>query len=163
MRKWRANNPDKRSQYNRKYREANREKLRLASSLYYEKKREKLLEDKKFYYNAKRKEICKKLRENYATRAEYIRAYNRSKREKLRRSVMAMLGDHCVCCGEREWAFLEIDHINGGGSKHVSEKGTWGVLRDVRDHPTRAKEFRVLCSNCNKARSRLGKCPHGNC
>jgi hypothetical protein len=30
--------------------------------------------------------------------------------------MLSAYGGKCVCCGESEYKFLAIDHINGGGS-----------------------------------------------
>lgn len=64
----------------------------------------------------------------------------------------------CACCGESEWKFLAIDHVNGGGKKHRSVTSScladWIVRNNYPDG------FRVLCHNCNFARGIYGKCPH---
>ena len=70
----------------------------------------------------------------------------------------------CECCGELEYEFLSIDHINGGGSKQLKKlkrTGTnfyrWLIMNDFPDG------YRVLCMNCNHAIGRQnsdGICPH---
>lgn len=70
----------------------------------------------------------------------------------------------CECCGELEYEFLTIDHINGGGQKQLKELkriGTnfyrWLMMNNFPDG------FRVLCMNCNHAIGRQnsdGICPH---
>lgn len=66
----------------------------------------------------------------------------------------------CACCGETQYEFLSIDHIDGGGTRHQQEVGRGaGILRWlVREgFPS---GFRVLCHNCNQARGVYGRCPH---
>ena len=86
---------------------------------------------------------------------------NRHSHVRKRDEVFEAYGGYvCACCGETTREFLTIDHIHGGGSKHrKSLPGghlyTW--LR-ANNFPS---GFRVLCYNCNIARSRdCGVCPH---
>lgn len=65
----------------------------------------------------------------------------------------------CACCGETEFAFLVLDHINGGGTAHrrtVGGQGIWFWLR-ARGYPS---GYQVLCWNCNAAKAYQGICPH---
>ena len=92
-----------------------------------------------------------------------------SKRRK--EEVYAAYGNRCVCCGETEKAFLVIDHINNDGAAHrrkmsqnwktgptnaISSGGVYSWLRK-NGFPD---GFQLLCSNCNLAKTRVGKCPH---
>lgn len=86
-----------------------------------------------------------------------MRAYT----QRLRLAVISHYGGRCACCGERELAFLAIDHINGGGNAHrrqIRKQGRhyylW--LRD-NGYPS---DLRVLCHNCNMAIGFYGSCPH---
>jgi hypothetical protein len=64
----------------------------------------------------------------------------------------------CKCCKDKHLEFLTIDHINGGGNKHLKT-----ISMDIysflikNNYPT---GFRVLCMNCNWARRFNKKCPH---
>ncbi len=83
-------------------------------------------------------------------------------REKLRRELLLAYGGACVCCGEADAAFLNIDHIGGqvpereyAGHK-LQGHGLYQYLRRENWPPG----YRVLCSNCNQA-VRWGRiCPH---
>ncbi len=77
----------------------------------------------------------------------------------LRQSVITMYGGQCACCGENENAFLALDHINGDGQKHRSERGSYGVLKDALGSYDSSR-FRILCHNCNMAMGLYGACPH---
>lgn len=85
---------------------------------------------------------------------------NRKARKKLRQEVIAAYGGKCDCCGETEEAFLEIDHIQGGGNKHRLEIGGGAKIYPMLREQNFPNEYRLLCSNCNKAIFKLGFCPH---
>ena len=94
-------------------------------------------------------------------RAQYMRKYNLQ--SKL--TVLQHYGGQCLCCGEKEHEFLAIDHVLGEGKKHRTaigiQRGSGGVqfyrwlIRN--NYPD---GFRVLCHNCNMARSMFKHCPH---
>ena len=44
-------------------------------------------------------------------------------RRRLKEDAYEHYGSECACCGEKEIAFLSIDHINGGGLRHLKEIG----------------------------------------
>jgi hypothetical protein len=75
-------------------------------------------------------------------------------------NVIAHYGGKCACCGEAEFEFLVIDHVNGGGTQHRLEVGsgshfiTWLLDNGLPEG------FRVLCHNCNGALGHYGYCPH---
>jgi hypothetical protein len=87
---------------------------------------------------------------------------NRECNRRLRLKALTIYGGdppRCACCGEREFIFLAIDHINDDGAAHRrSLKSPSHVLRDLqrRGWPP---GFQVLCHNCNWAK-RTGPCPH---
>ena len=72
---------------------------------------------------------------------------------------MDMYGGACACCGEYRFAFLTIDHIEGGGRKHREQFTSNDALYRWLKQEQR-EGFRVLCYNCNCARGNFGKCPH---
>lgn len=57
----------------------------------------------------------------------------------------------CAICPEKRTDFLEIDHINGGGTKQKREdprfSGGGGFYQYIIDNPQ--SDLRVLCRNCN--------------
>jgi hypothetical protein len=67
----------------------------------------------------------------------------------------------CACCGEVEYAFLALDHINGGGNAHRRQvgAGSTGVMYALRKAGW-PPGYRVLCHNCNLAIAWYGRCPH---
>ena len=99
----------------------------------------------------------------YALRPEVIvarKAYMKARRIEERTKVIEHYGGKCACCGETEWKFLTIDHINGGGRQEKQEKGwshipAWYIIQ--QGFPT---DLQVLCYNCNCAKGAWGRCPH---
>ncbi len=82
-------------------------------------------------------------------------------RQKIRTEVLEMYGGKCACRGEQEKDFLAIDHVDGNGAKGVLNRSagygySWYLYlrRNKPDH------VRILCHNCNMARSFYGSCPH---
>lgn len=67
---------------------------------------------------------------------------------RLRASIIEAYGAECVRCGYDDPAALQLDHIEGGGTRHFKTDGPVNVYRQVRDEgfpPT----YQLLCANCN--------------
>jgi hypothetical protein len=102
------------------------------------------------------KRHCKECAEKHYARA-------RKGYAKFRNEVFLAYGGYrCACCGEEEKAFLTIDHINGGGSKHRKEIGQSNFYRWLRDNGY-PPGFQVLCMNCQWGKKNCGICPHKLC
>lgn len=92
-----------------------------------------------------------------ANRAHTYQAY----RKNLRRKAVAAYGGKCVCCGESHPAFLTIDHINGGGTKHRAEIGKGNATYKLLRRQGYPEGYQILCWNCNCGKSANGGvCPH---
>lgn len=81
----------------------------------------------------------------------------------LAMEVIIAYGGECTCCGENNFWFLTLDHIENDGAEHrrmINKKGgrdTY-VWAKANDYPP---IFQVLCANCNFAKQRFGgNCPH---
>ena len=84
-----------------------------------------------------------------------------SMRRRLRAQVLHAYGGKnpkCVCCREDKTEFLAIDHIRGGGGKHLRAIKN-SLYQWLKQHGF-PKGFRILCFNCNHAYSSYGYCPH---
>jgi hypothetical protein len=83
-------------------------------------------------------------------------------REALRDLIFEAYGRQCSCCGESEERFLTLDHIGGGGRKHLKERGGNGyqMLLDVIRQGFPKDKYRVLCMSCNMAERYGHLCPH---
>jgi hypothetical protein len=68
---------------------------------------------------------------------------------KLRAEVIAMFGGKCMKCGyHRHIAALQVDHIDGGGTKQRMQFGnSTNEWRHIRDNGTAG--YQLLCANCN--------------
>jgi hypothetical protein len=86
-------------------------------------------------------------------RSRQIRA-----RAERRRIVLQAYGSKCVCCGEMEVDFLEIDHVRNDGAEHrrsnVGNIDTWAIRHDF------PPSLQLLCANCNRSKEKHGKCIH---
>jgi len=82
-------------------------------------------------------------------------------RLKLKREVFAHYGKACYCCGETNINCLNIDHIQGGGSRQRREvvKGGHYLYKWLIDHNF-PKGYQTACFSCNVGRSlNNGVCP----
>lgn len=69
---------------------------------------------------------------------------------QVKAAVYELLGKSCVRCGFSDIRALQIDHINGGGSKE--RKRTYGrmIYLYILAHPDESiNELQILCANCN--------------
>lgn len=83
-------------------------------------------------------------------------------RAKTRRDCMVAYGGKipkCACCGEKEYRFLQLDHINGGGTKERVKYGAGTGMFSMLRKKNYPKGYQVLCANCNHAKQ-YGICPH---
>ncbi len=65
-----------------------------------------------------------------------------------RKSILHTLGNSCVCCGETEEIYLEIDHVFNDGSKDKAPS-----LKKIKENKER---YQILCCNCNRAKHKNG-------
>jgi hypothetical protein len=96
----------------------------------------------------------------------HARVLKRGKEKILRERILVLTHyggnpPKCACCGESYIEFLAIDHINGGGSRHLKELR----IKGQRFYEWLIKNnfpvgFRVLCHNCNMSLGLYGYCPH---
>jgi hypothetical protein len=83
---------------------------------------------------------------------EYYDHYRQNKRLKALKHISSEL--KCVRCGITDVRVLQIDHINGGGSKERRNRrnrsGTlhYNVILKLTEDEARAK-YQILCANCN--------------
>lgn len=68
---------------------------------------------------------------------------------KLRQEVINKLGGKCINCGITDIKVLEINHVHGGGTKHLKKVGTTMHLYDIKSNRTNRK-YDIRCANCNR-------------
>jgi hypothetical protein len=66
----------------------------------------------------------------------------------------------CDCCGEKEFDFLSIDHMNRDGKPHRKAIGGPQALYPWLRRMNFPPGYRVLCFNCNLGAGFFGICPH---
>ena len=94
------------------------------------------------------------MRKYRPTHPEYMQKA-REKQFQMRLRLMDMLGGRiCVICGyDKDSRALQIDHINGGGTKEYKPrygKSSYQMYRIYLKNPKLSKEkLQVLCANCN--------------
>lgn len=74
----------------------------------------------------------------------------RTLNRKRRLDIISYLGGKCVKCGFSDWRALQIDHVNGGGSKErVATCGAnmAGYYKRIKEDKT--GRYQLLCANCN--------------
>ena len=101
--------------------------------------------------------------EYYYKNPEMMRIQNAKTKAKLRKELLETYGGippKCACCKEKHIEFLELDHINGGGTKERIKYGAGTGLYCFLRKNKYPKGYRILCSNCNQAIGKYGKCPH---
>jgi len=186
--RWNSKNEAYVKEYNRKYREEKAEQIKEQRKKYRLMNKEFIREYGKEYFRKHKEEFklkrrisdvektrrkeerhARSLERKKANTAMYrerakpkIAEWHRNKRIERKLEVIKGYGGCCACCGEKEYYFLAIDHVNGDG----------GIMRRNKAHPEGAifykwiiennfpKEFQILCHNCNMAKGILGHCPH---
>lgn len=84
------------------------------------------------------------------SRTNYAREWNIETHRALRRAALAGLGGKCVSCGIADIRVLQIDHVNGGGSKERKGVGPRTHLQRVlRSIANGERHYQLLCANCN--------------
>lgn len=70
---------------------------------------------------------------------------------KIRDAIFAVLGHECVRCGFSDMRALQIDHVNGGGSRAQAEKGAGrSYYKTILDGVLiGSDDYQILCANCN--------------
>jgi len=96
----------------------------------------------------KDKETMSERNKRYSkTHRPQMRASLNKYHKRMRLDLLGFLGGVCVHCGFSDARALQIDHVNGGGTKQRKELGRdTKYSQYIREHTT---EFQLLCANCN--------------
>lgn len=96
-------------------------------------------------------------------RLEQQKVYNKARRIRLKLKVFEAYGSCCNCCGETNFGFLSVDHINGGGNLHRKSVGGGVQVYFEIVNQGFPPDYQLLCFNCNLGRQcNGGICPHKN-
>lgn len=82
-------------------------------------------------------------------RYDYTGASKKSQHLKKVRAFM-LLGGRCENCGDNRMQALELDHINGNGSKERKSLGHIKMFNEVFKRPS---DFQLLCGTCHNLKT----------
>lgn len=92
-----------------------------------------------------------------------MKCYSRRERAKMKLDFLDALGATCICCGEADFRFLTLDHVQNDGNKHREDFKCHQIYRQARKEGYPVAKYQVLCFNCNMGKSTNGGiCPHQN-
>jgi hypothetical protein len=126
---------------NRRWRERHRDQLRAYDRAYYESHR------------AERQAYDRQYRQDHASKKREVDLnYGRVWRQRRRMEIITALGGECIQCHFADWRALQVDHVNGGGTKErrqaVSMRRYYKAILDSARAQT--GEYQLLCANCNQ-------------
>jgi hypothetical protein len=107
-----------------------------------------------------------------ALHIDYIRRYEKDNRHKInirrkerakriRLLTLSEYGGKCACCGEAWAEALQIDHINGDGSKlrrNGEHNGGFQFYMDLKKRGWPKDNYQILCANCNVSKRSENMC-----
>jgi len=93
---------------------------------------------------------------------EANRKWSAEYRATLRREMIEAYGSVCACCGEGEYQFLQLDHIENDG--HIDRKihrTSCKLFARLKKDGWPRDRYQLLCANCNFGKMMNGGvCPH---
>jgi len=149
----------------KEYLEKNKETMIKKRKEYYEKNRDVILLRWRIYRRENPDKVKESSRKSRMKYREQRIAYSKRKDKEKRLEVLIHYGGDppkCACCGELHIEFLTIDHIHGGGTKHIKKLGIGGKLHRWLAKNNFPSGYQILCMNCNFSLGCHGYCPHKN-
>lgn len=140
-----------RKEAQKRYREEHRELVNKRNRDWYWRNRDREIKKRRQYLNENREKIYK-----------YNADWQKRFWIEIRKEMIESYGSKCVCCGESEPVFLDLDHINNDGNimRKVAGNSRQEML-NLREVGWPKKNHQLLCSNCNQGKRRNGGiCPH---
>ena len=150
----------------KQYRDEHKEEAAAYIKQYYEENKEQMLQYKKDYFIKNKERITKRQRAKYEKdkqnplimkqKRDYARVYC----QKSRLEIYRLEGNKCICCGEDDPIYFQIDHVNDDGwverkRKRLGNGGSPQVtLSKYLKEPDR---YQLLCANCNWAKRLNGE------
>ena len=100
----------------------------------------------------------------YYRNRERINSYRRDQDRTMRLRVIEFYSQGkmcCACCGDKHIEFLAVDHVDGGGTRHLKTIPSMKISRFLikNNFP---EGYQILCHNCNFAKHFYQVCPHRN-
>jgi len=79
------------------------------------------------------------------------------KRKTIKSKLLELMGDACVCCGERDPMFLQVDHVfNDGHKDRKNMKHNLKINDYLKIWNETPERIQLLCANCNHAKAKNG-------
>lgn len=145
---------DERIAYSKQYYRDHREEMKNAAKKYRETHKKQYAEWGAAYRKSHKKQTMERLNEWKREHPDKIKEYGSRANRKMKERVLAHYGNVCVGCGESDFDVLTIDHINGGGTKHIRSLNVsfyaWLIKNNF------PPGYRTLCWNCNAGRAKKG-------
>lgn len=120
---------------------------------------EKHNETKRKYYQKNKERFREKRKISWAiwkkNNPERLKVLHKRYRINLKKFVIESLGGVCKVCGFSDVRALQIDHVNGGGSRHrekFKSKPTLylnSIKKDINKGGDFKAKYQILCANCN--------------
>ena len=104
---------------------------------------------------AKIKEYAKKYRAKHSASLSNKQSIYMRKKRKI---LVELMDGKCVCCGEDDPIYLQIDHVDNDGYKDNVRTAS-GISRNkitVNQYLENPKKYQLLCANCNHAKHKNG-------
>lgn len=143
---WRDAHPDKLSADRAQYYLKNKEKVKARNTEY----RHKNPEKQKVMHAKWRSENADHIRHThrswYNANKDNVNAKLRANGKIIRDQVFTLLGEVCSHCGFADRRALQIDHVNGGGTKELRSLGS-AVNKKILS--CNGAGYQILCANCN--------------
>lgn len=115
------------------------------------------------YYAKNKKRMLYQEKEYHKRRPDVRKRASRKYRMKIKSQCFTHYGGNppkCACCGESQYEFLSIDHINNDGAKQRRELNGMNIYLWLIKHDF-PEGYQVLCMNCQFGkRINDGVCPH---
>ena len=76
-------------------------------------------------------------------------------RLRNRHKLLELMGGACVCCGERDPMFLQVDHVfNDGHKDRKNMKHNLKINDYLKIWNETPERIQLLCANCNHAKAK---------
>jgi hypothetical protein len=154
-----SDNVEKRKIRQARYREKHRDEIlvrrRVTDAKYRETHRDEIRERDRQMWKENNEARLESSYKSKAKRKDKVQAYNttyqRARRQKLKEQIFDLLGRQCVVCGyDTDIRALQIDHVNGGGTRHRKSFPSMTAYYEHILASGTSGEFQTLCANCNQ-------------
>lgn len=145
-----------------KYYLKHKDVIRRKNDLWYQTNKQRSVEYKRRWYDAHKKEHLVQAQEWSNCHPKEKREQSKRHTKKLKMDVINHYSNGSMACAnpydEHKEPYtttdaLQIDHINGGGSKHL--KSLHGSIYQWLKNNNYPKGYQVLCANCNWIKRRI--------